>query len=455
MGRVSRRDEWAAIWERFDPEAPATRADWRAPRSYSPIPRIEQALSTPFGDRRILLTGTIGSGKTTELLRLAEARAGHDLVIYLDLVRHFGEVMGDMRALQHIGAWEVVFLAGMAVVRAAEEVWGHRWKGGELKELERVWVDAAQATGALSPDAGAPASLEIPNLLKSMIVLASGVPGAGTAAEVGLQTLKGAISAVRWSIPVGDERATLPDQRAEMRALLAAVNRVIEQVGRAYGRRVLILVDGLDRIREIDRARTLFVDSELVSRLACPVVVCAPGALRHSMVTAQVRGFEIHTLVNVPVLDSEDPTKPGPGIGFFEDVYRRRVADLEGDGPALLSAAQLRSFAYYSGGRARDFVRMVQLAAEKAWQADVASATDAMAAEARDDTRKIFEYGMHRGVIDVLQAVRDDPAHRLPDDPAVWELLAHARLMPYPGDTEWYYPHPLLTLGVLAAERAG
>ncbi len=370
-------------------------------------------------------------------------------------MRHFGEVMGDMRALQHIGAWEVVFLAGMAIVRAAEEVWGHRWKGGEIKRLEEVWIDAAQATGVISPDAGAPASLEIPNLLKSMVVLASGMPGAGTAAEVGLRTLKGAISAVRWSIPVGDERATLPDQRAEMRALLAAVNTVIKQVGEAYGRRVLILVDGLDRVRELDRARTLFVDSELVSRLACPVVVCAPGALRHSMVTAQVRGFEIHTLVNVPVLDRASPTSHGPGISFFEDVYRRRVADLEADGRPLISETQLRSFAYYSGGRARDFVRMVQLAAEKAWHADVDAATDDIVAEARDDTRQLFEYGMHRGVIDVLQQVRDDPEHRLPDDPAVWELLAHARLMPYPGDTEWYYPHPLLTLGVLAGDKAG
>jgi hypothetical protein len=46
--------------------------------------------------------GTVGTGKTTELLRLAEARAGKELVVFLDLDRHFSDVLGDAPALQHV-----------------------------------------------------------------------------------------------------------------------------------------------------------------------------------------------------------------------------------------------------------------------------------------------------------------------------------------------------------------
>jgi hypothetical protein len=60
---------------------------------------------------------------------------------------------------------------------------------------------------------------------------------------------------------------------------------------------------------------------------------------------------------------------------------------------------------------------------------------------------------MHGGHIDVLEAVMRDPDHRLPEDDLVWELLTLSRLLPYPDHSEWFYPHPLLTLHLLS--RAG
>lgn len=102
---MPRRDVWRVIYERFDPEEPAPKP-WRADRKLSPVEEICEALDRPFGSPRVLLTGTVGTGKTTELLRVAEARAaaGKELVIVLDLVQHFSSVVGDVEALEHIGA---------------------------------------------------------------------------------------------------------------------------------------------------------------------------------------------------------------------------------------------------------------------------------------------------------------------------------------------------------------
>src|SRR4051812_34457218 len=109
----SRRETWKTILNRFDPDLVSPHA-WRADREESPAAKILTSLDRPVQTPpKVLLTGTIGTGKSTELLRVAEARArnGDDFVILLDLVRHFRKVVGDLEALQNVTAWEVCFLA--------------------------------------------------------------------------------------------------------------------------------------------------------------------------------------------------------------------------------------------------------------------------------------------------------------------------------------------------------
>ncbi len=70
---------WQQIYERFDPERPAYDPAERADRPRSPAAKIVNTLNAPFADARFLLTGTIGTGKTTELYRVAEQRRGKEL----------------------------------------------------------------------------------------------------------------------------------------------------------------------------------------------------------------------------------------------------------------------------------------------------------------------------------------------------------------------------------------
>jgi hypothetical protein len=100
----------------------------------------------PFGDTRVLVTGTTGTGKSTELLRIAEKRSASDFVVVLDLQRHFSEVVGDESALPNISSWEVVFLAGLAVLRAASEVLPYPIPEGQIADLSSAWEKVAKAT---------------------------------------------------------------------------------------------------------------------------------------------------------------------------------------------------------------------------------------------------------------------------------------------------------------------
>lgn len=443
---MSRREVWEKIYQRFDVYEYVTSSRWRADRALSPARKIVEILSTPFAsDARILVTGTIGTGKTTELLRVAEARAGHELVVFLDLARHFDR-LGRSEGLQHVSQWEVCFLVGLALYKTAEEELGFLFPRDLLKDLESAWTALAHSSGTPPPS-----RLDLGKLGKAIVTAGAAIVGgrAGAALAAGLGTAAEAVRAT-WNLPMGASSKRIPDDDEQVKTMLNIVNRVIGEAQLRH-RPVLLVIGGLDRIRDIGRARELFVESDVLARLACRVVICGPFALRHHPTASAVPRFQFQSLVNEPVLDQDDPTKPGPGLPFFTELFLRRTEDL--GGLTLISQPLLDDLAFYSGGRARDFVQMIRLVAQEAWQADVDAVTKEIVDSVIDQERRLLETGLHRGHIDVLEAVMRDPEHRLPKDDLVWELLNLSRLLPYPDHAEWFYPHPLLTRHFL--RRAG
>lgn len=452
---MSRRDVWEALFERFDPEVPPQQPGWRADRPLSPSEAIGRALDRPFGIPRVLLTGTVGTGKTTELLRIAQARAHKEFVVYLDLDRHFQEVVGDPAALQQVSSWEVCFLAALALLRSAEEKLAFSFPKEHVQDLAQAWSALAKASGEVEK---AP-EVDVGKLAKSMVLLASSaVTGAalgpaGAVVGAGLTALAPVSEAMKWSVSLGLQKRALPDQDAQMQTMRRCVNVLIGLVQQRASK-VLLILDGLDRIQSFDRAKALLLDSRMLGELNCRLVVCGPFVLRRDGAIANVRGFsDVPPLVNVPVLSQTNPQEPGTGISFFADLFDRRVP--ENKTHELVPKHLLERLAYYSGGRAREFVVFIRRLAALAWDADAATATDDLVATVLKESRLHRETGLHRGHIKLLEAVIQDPDHRLPEDELAYKLLTNGALLPYPDGSEWYYPHPLLTMNLVRATPTG
>src|SRR5262249_34138610 len=113
---------WLTIYQRFDPEVPALVPAWRSDRKDSPALAITSMPDELFEQQRWLIRGTTGTGKSTELLRIAEVLTYRELVVRVDLHEHFSNVVGDAAALDRVEPWEVVFLAGLAVIRVSEDL---------------------------------------------------------------------------------------------------------------------------------------------------------------------------------------------------------------------------------------------------------------------------------------------------------------------------------------------
>jgi hypothetical protein len=436
---------WHELHKRFDPLLAirgSDHASWRAERKASPAGRIVRTLAALEGTSgtKWLLVGTVGTGKTTELFRIAEARARDDFVILVDLADHFDKVVGDPEGLQRVEPWEVVFVAALALLRAASEQLGEDLPA-ERVALEEAWKRAA---GRASDSRAAPA-IDLAKLVGSVAVAVSSMLGGPSLAPLA------AISGAVWNAPIGVKRdRVLLDQEEEARTLLNCFNRIAGGI-QSRTKRVLLVLDGLDRLRDRDHAERLFVQSSLFGRLATSLVMTAPMGFRHSLTPRGIAEHDIQTLVleNEPVLDRDapdDPRREGAGVAFFLQVFKLRVADL---GRVLLADRHVHQLAYYSGGRAREFMRLVrQVALEHIFENADASRDELIDRVLREH-RLGIERGLHVSHIDILRSVKNDPLHRCPDGDLVWELVRSEVLLPYPDGSPWYYPHPVLLLGRL------
>lgn len=439
------RELWETLHERFDPAKPPAQASWRVDRPYSPVEGILKKLARPFEDerKRFLIYGTTGAGKTTEVLRIADARTDDSFVVVIDVQRHF-DAIGDSAAIEHLQPWEVVFLCGLALVRAARERFGHSWAADALKPLNDA---ATQLLG----ETGGP-TVDVAKLAGSVLVLAGGAMG-GPAGSGAMQVLGDAakstadvVKAGKWTVRLGRrERAELVgDQDTRARNLLAAVNGLLGTLQQSY-RPVTFIVDGLDRIQDAETTERLFIDSGLLGSLVCPTVVTAPSSL--VTLGATRTRFDTSMLYSIPVMKPEhlgDPAHPAECVSCFVDAFAARTTDVEGAARRVPEAI-VRRIAYYSGGRFRDFVRFVRDLAGECWDDDVDVATNDHLDRVLDQWRKLYEEGLDADGIALLMEAAQ--TRQLPGGDDVLPLIIRLQLLPFPNGTKWWAPHPLLFLG--------
>jgi hypothetical protein len=78
-----------------------------------------------------------------------------------------------------------------------------------------------------------------------------------------------------------------------------------------------------------------------------------------------------------------------------------------------------------------------------AWDRSLPYADEGVVERAIEHMREETEGGLTRRHLHVLRGLLDDPGE-LPDDDVVGEMLDVCLILPYPNESEGYFPHPLL-----------
>jgi hypothetical protein len=397
----------------LDPQSDTSlREDLNAIRGGDRLAKIERNIRRSGGIPTLhFLTGHIGSGKTTEMLRMRQrllatsATARSNTVFYLDADAMLDRNDVDLEDIV-VALWELVFRENAA---AAASV------------LVPVWKE------------------QIQNTLKTFIAnLPDKVPDAvGTV--LGQLRLPGLDQRQKVRVGVG----------SVLGALLNGLNQAFEGIRQEKTDSIVLLIDNLEKLSQGQRegVERLYLERMgALKQLEAHLVITVPLYLCYAAAGASLIGLYGGEVVVLPMIKvrkrvSEGSGDAEEGLAAMSDLLQKRVAfgDLfEGGETAARDIARL------SGGCIRHALRIVQGAANEHDNPPVSAASVQRAAAA---VQADFERALPEAWVPFLKAIAAN--NRFPEncpEDAKRNLLRHLFVLEYQnGEPDpWYAVHPLV-----------
>lgn len=389
-------------------------------------------------DLKVLLCGARGSGKSTELTRLAHEVRDRFCVVHADLAAGLPDQAGTLA---------VLILLGTACLHALS-IWSNDPDTFDAAtHEERVARQSTKLQAAIDKLGAMP---NIADILKGIAgVVTVFEPSTGTALKVAATTAKAAEPSLRSAaaaIKHALSRQSLdgrlpPDKRDDAVAVVAAVNDVVKELESAAGRPALLLADGLDKRTSVEDVRLALSEEYLLQDLQAPLVLTGPVHLRHDARFRNAPGnFRLSLLYNIPVYERE----AGPsdaGIEALRMLYERRcnAADISHD---LISPEFVTEAALMSSGIIRDFLHFLYDACQQAFMAGRRAVSESDIHAALKARRLEMEGFLDEHKVDLLRRVLEKGLVPVGNEADL--LLFENFIACYPNGDVWFRPHELL-----------
>ena len=266
--------------------------DFYVARAHSPLEPLVSYLKVRQQPAKLLFMGHRGSGKSTELAKLA-SRLEHQF-----MVAHFHA--GQMLNLSSdVKPMDVVLGCGFALLNAAFEhyvTWDH-----ELWNKLEQWLRN--------------------NVLTEKVKVKQHAGGVGVSLKLFITELS-----AKWHA----ESATRTEIRPRLRTILSEladrINQAIEHIRTYSGRPPLILVEDLDKTLLPQAEEMFFQEGDLLRLLNCHIVYTFLIALRYSNDYAQIRlKFETDFKLPNVIVTNRDGSPDEVGRAILRDLVLRRA----------------------------------------------------------------------------------------------------------------------------------
>lgn len=436
--------QWKPILSALDPmrELGADEIDaLYAERQGAPYKALatDLAIADQPSTLKFILCGARGSGKSTELTRLANKVRNDFCVVHTDLAAGLPDEASTLA---------VVTLLGVASLHAIR-TWSsddERATDVELRSGRRLQL-ALDKFGEVVP--------KVSKLLEGI----SGIvtvfdPAAGAALKA-----SGAVASVgaevRHALARGPLEGRLPpDKRDDAKAVVDAVNEILDELHERAGRPVLLLADGLDKRTGVAEVELALSEEYLLRELRAPLVLTGPVNLRHDPRFRAVPGnFRLALLYNVPVCVRAEDGTIGPadeGIEMLRTLYERR-RDAAGFSREHIAVELIDRAAAMCSGIVRDFLGLLHAACKNALIAARTKVELEDLEEAIKVKRLEMEGYLDEGHLDILRRVLDKGV--LPGTERADTLLFENFIACYPNGDIWFRPHELI-VAFVDAHRA-
>jgi hypothetical protein len=429
--------DWRRLYKVLDPKRRLELDDMGlfVERHDSVAPAIARSLTSGFDEQgKWLICGSVGSGKSSELVRLAALLRDTHVVVGVDLWQSAGRV-------EELSPSEILYCIGAAAVRTASELWAH--------EIPKPLVEQLQATFSGLLDRRHRVDLRdfVEGVaLFAVDLLAPGIGPAGTA----LGRVAKA-SAGKRELPIGRTRVggltrSTKEGDPALAELQDAVDAILTEV--ASIRAPVVLLDGLDKLTDLAQIRDLFATSKVLASPHAPLVYTGPVTL---MVGAEWSAagtyFERARLTNLPVNRRAARAVTDTKVEAAREVARsalRQRCEHEAIDFSAFAVDGVELLIDKSGGVLRQLMHLAREACKIAGFAGAPQLESEHVQSACDQLRKEFEITMNGERREALEYIT---AHGEPrGDQVSHELLLWNYAFPYVNGEVWFEPNPLIEL---------
>lgn len=375
-----------------------------------PIEKLQQQLLTCGPDAKLFLCGHVGSGKSTELSRLA---------VDPRLTRQFS--VTTLRFEQQ--EWATLDSIQVRFRVAAELFSTYHARlanGGKWEKLLR------QLSSAIFQQVGVTA------------------PEGSTSLELNVFFLK-----LRQELKLSDKaRKSFRDFGETQRSVLqdfvqALVDDITDSLYREEDgpTELLLIVDDLDKVRQPDQQRDIF-ETNLNSLLALPlrIVFTLPTGVSFGENRVDIRQnlyhlFPVRVLKKAPGETEPERACLEDRLGFFRTLLHQRID------PALIDDAAIRLGAIHSGGVLREFLRLLREGVNLADFNSLTVLDGVTMRSAIEEVRRLESMGLYAPDYDALAYVHQNNELLQASDR---RYLDQARVIECFNGAVWFEANPLL-----------
>jgi hypothetical protein len=392
--------------ERLDP--PRLQA-WFVEREGSPRKKLRVRLTALDPRQKLLFVGHRGSSKTTELLKLAEDLHDHYETVGFDMLNVTGRTVVTYEDVMRTISTQVTqtcierHLLNRPLLDPVRD---------RLRDISDWW---AQVVAGSATTRGADET-NVALAFKAML------------AEIEVSARQSSTS-----------RDAINFQLAQaMPQLIRHLDWVVEQAELAAGKRLLIVVEGLDKV-DLDAARSIFREhSATLTAPRATMLYTFPLPLRYSEYYNEVLiafNDAVEYFPNMPARRKDGTDNP-PGVEALRKLALRRLDE------RLIDADALDHLVRCNGGIPARLVTLMQRAALYALERDAARIAFGDAEQAVKDLRRELRAPLTSQEIAILRERHRD--RTLFNDEDERRLLQKGALIDYSNGDSWCDAHPAL-----------